>query len=99
MKTPPSRETQRIRIGPGAFASAGFLGSTIDHEAYHAFVFRDIGPLPYRTKQEQAVVEIPVYDHQLATDQIRRFGLTTGEVRHLQSTRNTYLVDLYGPGS
>jgi uncharacterized Zn-binding protein involved in type VI secretion len=75
----------RVRVGDKAFASPGWLGSSIAHETeVHVNEQAKKGKW-YTGKQGTAIQEVQAYDHEIAN--ARKYGLTDSEVNDLKKRR------------
>jgi RHS repeat-associated protein len=78
-----------IVLGPSAFRSLGYLGSTLAHEIeVHIHLQLQMG-LWWTDRQGVALQEVQAYDRQLSPAQIARFGLSPSETSVLQGYRAT----------
>jgi len=82
--------TKTVWLGPSAFRSAGFLGSTISHEVeihIHDQLNKGVWYNAGKNPQGYILQEMQAYDYQLSPAQVARFGLKPDETKALVADR------------
>jgi RHS repeat-associated protein len=80
--------TKTIILGPDAYRSTGWLGSSIGHELVHVDQF-EMGNVAATDSAVNNINEIEAYDWEL--QHASQFYLTTDEVADIQSLRSPYI--------
>lgn len=84
---------QTVTIGDSAYTSAGWLGSTIGHEAEIHAKEQAAKDIWYGGKQGSRMMEVQAYDYEIANAS-SRYGLTGNEVFLLYAARTPYYNNL-----
>ena len=81
-----------VRVGDDAFASPGWLGSSLAHETeVHVNKQAEKGNW-YLGAQGTALQEVEAYDHEIAN--AKKFGLTDTEIKELEKRRSSHYDEL-----
>jgi hypothetical protein len=81
-----------IRVGDDAFASPGWLGSSLSHEIEIHINQQAKKGNWYTGPQGTALQEVQAYDHEIAN--AKKHGLTKAEVKDLKKRRKSYYDQL-----
>jgi hypothetical protein len=81
-----------VSIGPAAFRSAGYLASSIGHEAQHAKQVAEGRLYTGKSSQGEAINEIESYDWELKN--ASKHGLTEEEINIIKGRRQKWMDEL-----
>jgi hypothetical protein len=81
-----------VTIGPAAFRSAGYLASSIGHEAQHAKQVAEGRWYTGKSSQGEAINEIESYDWELKN--ASKHGLTEEEIKIIKGRREKWMEEL-----